>query len=95
MAEAATAASTSTGPSGSSTFIESSTAYHAGNTRYDDSDNEGGDDDDDEKLFAELDAELDMMEDESSFGQKGDEDTVANFDMAEFRQRRMEELRQE
>ncbi len=37
------------------------------------------------------------MEDESNFHPRGgdDTDTVAGFDMAEFRERRMEELRQE
>lgn len=84
---------------GSNTFIESSSAYHngKGNGTRNDSDNEDDDDDDDdEKLFAELDKELDLMEDESNFDSKhqGD-DSVANFDMAEFRERRMEQLRQE
>lgn len=80
-----------------STFIESSSAYHAGRSgRSSDSDdeNDDGEGDDDEKLFAELDKELDMMEDESNFDHRGG-DTVASFDMAEFRERRMEELRQE
>lgn len=57
-------------------------------------------DDDDEKLFAELDEELDMMEDEPNYdgfsrSANGNDDTVASFDMAEFRERRMQEIRQE
>ncbi|ETS59605.1 hypothetical protein PaG_06529 [Moesziomyces aphidis] len=79
----------------SSTFIESSSAYRHASS--DGSGDEEDDDDDDEKLFAELDRELDSMEDESNFHPRGgdDTDTVAGFDMAEFRERRMEELRQE
>ncbi len=103
MTEASTSYRPATGDevsSESSTFIESSSAYHngKGNGTRNDSDHEddGDDDDDDEKLFAELDKELDLMEDESNFDSKhqGD-DSVANFDMAEFRERRMEQLRQE
>lgn len=83
----------------SSTFIESSTTYHTAGARSDrDSDHEQDrdqdDDDDDEALFAELDKELDLMEDQGNFGHNGDS-TVAGFDMAEFRERRMEELRSE
>ncbi|PWY97588.1 thioredoxin-like protein, partial [Testicularia cyperi] len=93
--------------SSSSTFLESEPVYSSSRRNRDDSDDEQeDDDDDDEKLFAELDAELDMMEDESNFdfrreagGLQAEErdgrDTVAGFDMAEFRERRMEELRQE
>ncbi|KIS69593.1 uncharacterized protein UMAG_02128 [Mycosarcoma maydis] len=78
-----------------STLIESSTTYHVDKSGRDlDDDDDDNDEDDDEKLFAELDKELDMMEDESNFGHHGG-DTVASFDMAEFRERRMEELRQE
>lgn len=79
----------------SSTFIESSSTYRRASS--DGSGDEEDDDDDDEKLFAELDRELDSMEDESNFHPRGgdDTDTVAGFDMAEFRERRMEELRQE
>ncbi|SPO27094.1 related to PLP1 - protein involved in actin and tubulin folding [Ustilago trichophora] len=90
----ATAGSTSTEDQGS-TFIETASAYHIGRNERD-SDHGGGEDDedDDEKVFAELDAELDMMEDEGNFGHDNG-DTVAGFDMAEFRERRMEELRQE
>lgn len=87
-------ASTSYHPSetsaSTSTFIESSSSLR--DTRSDDEADQ--DDDDEEKLFAELDRELDMMEDEANFGHK-DVDTVAGFDMAEFRERRMAELRQE
>lgn len=98
MAEASTSAANhnDAGPSvPSSTFIESSTAYQIGRSeRNAASDDDDDDDNEDEKLFAELDKELDMMEDESNFNHEG-EDTVAGFDMAEFRERRMEELRQE
>ncbi|CDU26051.1 related to PLP1-protein involved in actin and tubulin folding [Sporisorium scitamineum] len=100
MTEASTSAavgSTATeSVSSASTFIESSSAYHVGKSERElsDHDEEDEEEDDEEKLFAELDRELDMMEDESNFGDhKGD--TVASFDMAEFRERRMEELRQE
>ncbi|GAC93056.1 hypothetical protein PHSY_000617 [Pseudozyma hubeiensis SY62] len=101
MAEASTSSATAEAGSASgvpeasastSTFIESSSAYHAGRSGRGSDDDD--DDDDDEKLFAELDEELDMMQDESNFGHGGG-DTVASFDMAEFRERRMEELRQE
>lgn len=58
------------------------------------------DEDDDEKLFAQLDEELDLMNDEynydgSSATANGNSDTVASFDMAEFRERRMQEIKQE
>lgn len=96
MTEASTsataAASSNSSAELSATFIESSSASHAGRSHSDYEDQEE-DEDDDEALFAELDKELDMMEDESNFDHKGD--TIASFDMAEFRERRMEELRQE
>lgn len=93
-AAASSSSSTNTAAQGSSsTFIESSSANHIGrNERDSDHEDVEDQDDDDEALFAELDKELDMMEDEGNFNHG---DTVANFDMAEFRERRMEELRQE
>ena len=102
MADASTSASASTSaaatPSSAAdhaTFIESSSAYHIGRSERDsDREDDDDDEDDDEKLFAELDKELDMMEDESNFDHNTG-DAVASFDMAEFRERRMEELRQE
>ncbi|KAJ1035801.1 hypothetical protein NDA13_000460 [Ustilago tritici] len=96
MTEASTSATavvSSSSAEPSSTFIESSSAYQAGRSHSHREDQEDDGEDDDETIFAELDKELDMMEDKSNFNHNGD--LVADFDMAEFRERRMEELRQE
>ncbi|SNX85521.1 related to PLP1 - protein involved in actin and tubulin folding [Melanopsichium pennsylvanicum] len=88
-------------PSHSTTFIESCTAYHPTGSRsehdsdYEQDKDEDRDDDDDEALFAELDKELDLMEDQANFDHQGGESSLVGFDMAEFRERRIEELRSE
>lgn len=84
----------------SDTDAHTTTTQSNGSPKFSHSNRDKDDDDDDEKLFAELDEELDMMEDESNYdgfsrNPHANSDTVASFDMAEFRERRMQEIRQE